>query len=100
VGVFLATWLVVRLGLASLPRSMSWWHVLGLGMLGGIGFTVALFVNELAFDNEVLVSDGKMGILAASLISAIIGYVMLRIVTRNPVAPPEEDEREVGAGPG
>ena len=100
VGIFLATWLAVRLGIASLPRSMNWWQVLGVGLLGGIGFTVSLFVNELAFDNEIIISNGKMGILAGSLIAAIIGYVMLVLVTRKPTGPPEADEQPVGADPG
>jgi len=99
-GIFLATWIAVRLGIASLPRSMGWWHVLGVGLLGGVGFTVALFVNELAFDQEVLVSDGKMGILAGSLISAIIGYVMLVLVTREPTGSPEADEQPIGTDSG
>jgi len=100
VGVFLATWIAVRLGVASLPRSMNWWHVLGVGLLAGVGFTVALFVNELAFDEEILISDGKMGILAGSIISAIIGYVMLVIVTRKPAGPSEAAEQPIGADPG
>ena len=99
-GIFLATWLAVRVGLASLPRSMNWWHVLGVGLLGGIGFTVSLFVNELAFDNEILISNGKMGILAGSLIAAIIGYVMLVLVTRKPKGSPEADEQPIGTDPG
>ena len=99
-GIFLATWIAVRIGLASLPRSMNWWHVLGVGLLGGVGFTVALFVNELAFDSEILISDGKMGILAGSLISAIIGYVVLVLVTRKPTGSPEADEQPIGAEPG
>jgi len=100
IGIFVATWLAVRIGLASLPRSMNWWHVLGVGLLGGVGFTVSLFVNELAFDEVFLVTDGKMGILAGSLISAIIGYVMLVIVTRKPAGPSESAEQPMGADPG
>jgi len=99
-GIFLATWLAVRLGIASLPRSMNWWQVLGVGLLGGVGFTVALFVDELAFDSEALIIDGKMGILAGSLISAIIGYVMLVLVTRKPPGPSGADEQPSGSGPG
>ena len=99
-GIFLAAWLAVRLGITSLPRSMNWWQVLGVGLLGGIGFTVALFVNELAFDEEILVRDGKMGILAGSVIAAIIGYAMLVLATRKPTGPPEADEQPIGAEPG
>jgi NhaA family Na+:H+ antiporter len=100
VGIFLAAWLAVRLGLASLPRSMNWWHVLGVGLLGGVGFTVSLFVNELAFDQVVLINDGKMGILAGSIVAAIVGYVMLVVVTREPPASSDEDAQLTGADPG
>ncbi len=99
-GIFLAAWIAVRLGLASLPRSMNWWHVLGVGLLGGVGFTVSLFVNELAFDQVVLINDGKMGILAGSIVAAIVGYVMLVVVTREPPASSDEDAQPAGADPG
>jgi NhaA family Na+:H+ antiporter len=82
IGIFLATWLAVRVGLAQLPRSMTWVHVLGVGLLGGVGFTVALFVDELAFDAAALAADGKMGILAGSLVSAVVGFTMVRLLTR------------------
>ena len=100
VGIFLAAWLAVRLGVASLPRSMNWGHVLGVGLLAGVGFTVSLFVNELAFDDEILISNGKMGILAGSLIAAIIGYVILVLVTRKPTGSPDTDEQPGGTEPG
>jgi NhaA family Na+:H+ antiporter len=101
VGIFLAAWLAVRVGLTSLPPSMNWWHILGVGLLGGIGFTVSLFVNELAFDEVILINDGKMGILAASLVAAVMGYVVLILVTRNPGGSQGADEeRSLGADPG
>lgn len=98
-GIFMATWLAVRLGIASLPRSMNWRQVLGVGLLGGVGFTVSLFVDELAFDEEILINDGKMGILAGSLVSAVVGYVMLVLVNRKP-PPSSEAEQSIGAGTG
>jgi NhaA family Na+:H+ antiporter len=61
---------------------MNWQHVAGVGMIGGVGFTVALFINELAFDRAGLVDDGKMGILAGSLVSAVVGFVVLRWATQ------------------
>ncbi len=96
IGIFLGAWLAVRLGLASLPRSMSWGQVLGVGLLGGVGFTVALFVDELAFDSESLINDGKMGILAASLVSAVLGYVTLVLLTRPPAAEEQPDASRPG----
>jgi NhaA family Na+:H+ antiporter len=89
-GIFLATWLIVQLGISRLPSGMRWGHVIGIGLLGGVGFTVALFVNELAFDEEILINDGKMGILAGSITSAVIGLLMLTLITRSdrPTAEP------------
>jgi NhaA family Na+:H+ antiporter len=60
--------------------------VFGVGLLGGIGFTVALFITELAFESEVLVNDAKMGILAGSVIAAVIGYLFLRFTPTHPEA--------------
>lgn len=94
-GIFLATWLVVRLGVSALPTGMRWGHVFGVGLLGGIGFTVALFVNELAFDEEILINDGKMGILAGSLASALVGLAVLVFFTRGDTAGPEPTSDDV-----
>jgi NhaA family Na+:H+ antiporter len=85
-GIFLASWLVVRAGLAQLPRGMSWGHVFGVSLLGGVGFTVALFIGELAFDDPSLIDDAKLGILAGSLVSAVIGYLALLFLARAPEA--------------
>ncbi len=81
VGIFTATWLAVRLRIASLPRGTTWPELAGVGMLAGVGFTVALFVNELAFDAETLIEDGKIGILAGSLLSGIVGVTALLLVS-------------------
>ena len=66
-------WVASRLGIVELPRSISWMHVAGVGLVGGIGFTVAIFVTGLAFDDHAIVVDAKMGILAASLVAGILG---------------------------
>jgi NhaA family Na+:H+ antiporter len=76
-GVLLFSWVAWRTGLATLPRMASWGHILGVGMLGGIGFTVALYVNERAFDDPLLTDEGKLGILAGSLLSGLLGSVAL-----------------------
>jgi NhaA family Na+:H+ antiporter len=81
-GIVLASWLAVRSGFASLPGSTNWVHILGVGILGGVGFTVALFVNELAFRDGALIDDGKLGIIAASVIAGVAGYAVLRIFGR------------------
>lgn len=70
-------WLASRAGLVTLPEDVSWRQLFGIGLLGGIGFTVALFIAELAFDDLVLVDQAKIAILTASLISAVAGFVYL-----------------------
>ena len=57
---------------------MRWRHVMGVSALGGIGFTVSLFISALAFQNGAMTEDAKLGILAASLIAALVGAVLLR----------------------
>ncbi|MGH7355739.1 MAG: Na+/H+ antiporter NhaA, partial [Candidatus Rokuibacteriota bacterium] len=78
VGISLMSWLAVRLGSARLPDGVTWLQVAGAGLLGGVGFTMSLFVGELAFETEALLTAAKLGILAASLIAGVAGYVVLR----------------------
>ena len=78
IGVTLFAWLAVKSGLSELPGGISWRHVYGAGWLAGIGFTMSLFVTDLAFDNDVLVDAAKLGILAASLIAGVVGWMILR----------------------
>jgi Na+/H+ antiporter NhaA len=82
IGIVFASWVVVRLGLASLPNSMRWVHLLGVGVLGGIGFTVALLVNEIAFGGDPLANDGKLGIIVAALIAGTLGLAVLMLFGR------------------
>ena len=80
VGIFSMTWLVVRSGLGRLPAGVTWWQVLGVGFLGGIGFTVSIFISNIAFDHDALVDFAKLGVLGGSILSATFGYALLRIV--------------------
>lgn len=79
-GIAVFAWLAVKSNLAALPRGMTWRNVIGVGCLAGIGFTMSLFIAELAFANlhEHLVT-AKTGILAASLVAGILGYLSLRL---------------------
>ncbi len=92
VGIVLAAFLLVKTRLADLPRGVQWIEIVGAGMLAGIGFTMSLFVNELAFvgapDSAALVNDGKVGIFLASGVSAIVGLGILRVFSRRDVGPP------------
>ena len=83
VGVLGATWLVQRFTRARLADDLSWWDVLGLSLLAGIGFTVSLLIGELAFGTGTPQDDMvKIGVLAGSLISALLATVVLRARSR------------------
>ena len=77
-GVTLATWLAVRSGIADLPAGVGWRHVVGAGALAGIGFTMSLFVANLAFDTAVEVAQAKSAIFVASIVAGLLGYAVLR----------------------
>ena len=76
-GIGLTCWLGVRLGLARLPSGVEWKHLLGAAWLAGIGFTMSLFIAQLAFPDPELVEQAKLGILVASALSAVIGLTWL-----------------------
>ncbi len=91
VGVMLACFLAVRFGLAELPANTGYRHMVGIGLIAGIGFTVSLFITGLAFDDAILVDEAKLGILAASFAAGIIGFVYLWVL---PGEPAEADDTE------
>ncbi len=76
-GIFGFTWLGVKAGIASLPANVKWVHLVGLGLLGGIGFTMALFIANLAVEEETLLRQAKLGILLASAVAGLAGYFLL-----------------------
>ncbi len=85
-GVAGAAWLAARAGLVSLPFGVTWRHIIGAGLLAGIGFTMSLFVANLAFTNTDIQTQAKVAILAASLVAGVLGYVWLRHFTPNAAA--------------
>jgi NhaA family Na+:H+ antiporter len=76
-GIGLLSWLAVKSGRGALPEGVTWAQVFGAGCLAGVGFTMSLFITDLAFDNEALITTAKIGILAASLMSGVFGFVIL-----------------------
>ncbi|WP_080800017.1 Na+/H+ antiporter NhaA [Arabiibacter massiliensis] len=76
-GIMLMSFAVVKTKLASLPENVNWFHMLGASILGGVGFTMAIFVANLAFTDELHVATAKLGILAASLLAGVIGFGFL-----------------------
>ncbi len=77
-GITLFSWLAVRVGVALLPPAINWRQIVGVAWLGGIGFTISLFVAELAFGADPLGDAARVGILAGSVVAGAIGYVILR----------------------
>jgi len=82
-GISVFAWLAVRSGLAKLPSRVSWRQLFAAACLGGIGFTMSLFVAHLAFGSEGLLSVAKIGILGGSLVSAVAGGVLLNRASRS-----------------
>jgi NhaA family Na+:H+ antiporter len=78
IGVMGFSWFSIRLGLADLPSGTRWVHILGVGLLGGIGFTMAIFISNLALDTGDLLNQSKLGILLASLLAGASGYLLLK----------------------
>jgi len=78
IGITLASFIAVRSGAADLPSGSTWMHVHGVAWLGGIGFTMSLFIAGLAFASPALLDVAKLGILGASTVAGIVGFLMLR----------------------
>ena len=86
-GITGAAWLGIRLGVARLPEGATWTMMFGIAAVAGIGFTVSLFVAELAFEGGPLQDAAKLGVLAASAVAAMIGGIALRRACRPEAAP-------------
>jgi NhaA family Na+:H+ antiporter len=94
-GIFGAVWLAVRAGLVPQPRQTNWTQIYGAALLCGIGFTMSLFIGALAFpDDQVLIDEARVGTLAGSLLSAIAGYVVLRLASPEPSTPKDLQDAE------
>ena len=85
VGISAFSWLSVKLKFASLPIGVTWKQIYSGGILAGIGFTMSLFIANLAFNSEQLLTISKVGILTASLLSGLIGFIILRKSLTNKV---------------
>ena len=84
VGIFGAVLLAVKSGFAAKPRGATWLQMYAVATLCGIGFTMSLFIGGLAFYNPVLVEEAKIGILSGSILSALVGYTILRLAPLHP----------------
>lgn len=81
-GIYLFTWLTIKSGLARMPEGMNWKNIAGVSLLGGVGFTVSLFIANLSFSGAYpeLLNQAKFGVLCGTIIAGILGYVVLNQV--------------------
>ena len=93
VGVFLFCWLSIKLGLAKMPRGANWPMVYGVALITGIGFTMSLFIGSLAFEEKgaSVIFDERLGIIIGSVLSAVIGYMVLNKVLPDKAVEEEEE---------
>ncbi len=82
IGIMLGAGLLIVLGIAAMPAGGSWPRLYGVAILGGIGFTMSLFIGTLAFDDAAHHAQVRLGVLAGSLLSALVGYLALRLAPR------------------
>ena len=94
IGIWSFCWLSVKAGLARLPSDINWKLITGVGLLGGIGFTMSIFITNLALTDIELITGAKMSILTASLIAAVLGLAVLKTTRLPAPATTEEEENE------
>jgi len=87
-GIFVFTWLAVQIRLCDKPAGASWAHILGAGMIAGIGFTISLLITGLAFEDQLLIDEAKLGVLAGSTIAGASGLLFLFAISRRPAPGP------------
>lgn len=86
IGVFGATWIGCKTGLANLPKGVTWQHVYGVACLTGVGFTMSLFIGSLAFNDAETMNAVRVGVMTGSIMSGVVGYIVLRTsATKSPV---------------
>ena len=79
-GIFGMVWLLAKAGILNRPHGSSWDHIFGVSLLAGIGFTMSLFISNLAFDDPYIQALSRVGILTGSLVSGVMGFLYLRFV--------------------
>ena len=84
-GILFFSFIGVGLGICALPTDLKWKNIIGAGFLGGIGFTMSIFITLLAFDNADIVNNSKIAILIASLIAGTIGFIFLKLTLKTKV---------------
>jgi Na+:H+ antiporter, NhaA family len=85
IGIFSFSMLAVKLGISALPKELKPKHIVGAGFLGGIGFTMSVFITMLAFNNESIINNAKLVIIFSSFIAGLIGYVILKLALKKSI---------------
>jgi NhaA family Na+:H+ antiporter len=85
-GILLFSIIGVGLGICALPSDLKWKNIFGAGLLGGIGFTMSIFITLLAFDDHTTIDNSKITILLSSTIAGIIGFIWLKMTLKKPLA--------------
>ena len=99
-GILLASWITVRLGICALPSGVGWSGILLVGMVAGIGFTMAIFVAGLAFPDDADLSSAKLAVLTASIVTALVSFAVGRVLLprqRGPLGAGTASEAEASA---
>ncbi|MEI7502513.1 MAG: Na+/H+ antiporter NhaA [Paludibacter sp.] len=95
-GIWLFSFIGVSIGLCALPSDLKWKNILGAGLLGGIGFTMSIFITLLAFKNEDVVNNSKIAILLASFIAGLIGFIFLKMTLKSKISDKKNAQRTNG----
>ena len=82
IGITLMTFIGDKLKLISLPKDLNYWNIIGIALLAGVGFTMSIFITNLAFTDPTSINSAKTGIIIGSSIAGILGYLMLRITLK------------------
>jgi len=90
IGIFTMSYLGVKAGICTLPADLNWNKIIGAGFLGGIGFTMSIFITLLAFKDAEVVNNTKIAILVASFLAGSIGFIVLKMTLASPVADDDE----------
>jgi NhaA family Na+:H+ antiporter len=100
VGIFLFSYAAVLLGICRLPLDLAWRHILGAGLLGGIGFTMSIFITNLAYTGQAeVINASKMAILLASLVAGIVGFTWLKLFGAPLASDPDPDTMDFDNAP-
>ncbi len=82
IGIFTVSFLAIKLKISELPKNVSFNMLAGISILGGLGFTMSLFINNLAFTDQGMIDAAKMGVLIGSVVAGTLGYTVLKVALK------------------